>query len=155
MSNLGVCEQTVLWLASFLSCRRQCERVNSSISSHTNVSNGVIKGSVLGPLLFMLYINNLPSLCSDCVVKLFADDVKVYKRILCAEDHIVLQSVINKISTWAVDWNLALSVEKCCYFQIGYEDNVFSYILDSNILSPYDSILDLGVTTYNPIQSKG
>ena len=69
-----------------------------------------------GPLLFMLYINDLPSLYSDCVVKLSADDVKIYKRIRCAEDRVVLQSVLNKICTWAVDWNLTLSVEKCCYF---------------------------------------
>ena len=86
-------------------------------------------------------------------VKLFADDVKVYKRIRSAEDRIVLQSVLNKICTWAVDWNLALSVEKCCYFQIGYKDHVFSYMLDSNIFSPCDSIFDLGVTIQSSLKA--
>ena len=152
VSNLGECEQTVLWLASFLP-GRQCVRVNSRISSHANVSSGVIQGRLLCPLLFTLYINDLPSLCSDCVVKLFADNVKVYKRIRCAEDRIVLQSVLNKICTWTVDRNLALSVEKCCYFQIGYKDNVFSSMLDFNILSPMRFHSRFGC--YNPIQSKG
>ena len=105
------------------------------------------------PLLFTLYINDLLSLCSDCVVKLFADDIKVYKRIRFAEDRIVLQSVLNKICTWAVNWNVALSIEKCCYFKIGYKDNVFSYILDSNILSPCGSIFDLSVTMQSSLKA--
>ena len=80
LSNLGVCEQTVLWLALFLPGRRQCLCVNNSISSHANISSSIIQGSVLGLLLFMFYINDLLSLCSDCVVQLFADDVKVYMQ---------------------------------------------------------------------------
>ena len=61
--------------------------------------------------------------------------------------------MLNKICTRAVDWNLALSVEKCCYFQIGYKDSVFSYILDSNILFPCDSILKLGVTIQSSLKA--
>lgn len=146
LSCLGVCGQTLLWISTFLSDRKQCVSINGKRSSLSNVSSGVIQGSVLGPLLFTLYINDLPAACVDCTIKLFADDVKAYKRICTAADRVILQSALNDLCAWAFKWGLGLSVEKCCFFQIGYHNLTLVYRLGDEILSPCSHILDLGIT---------
>ena len=79
--SLGVCSQTVKWLLEFLSDRHQAVDVNGTRSTSADVTSGVIQGSVVGPELFELYINDLPSACPGCTIELFADDAKPYKVI--------------------------------------------------------------------------
>lgn len=74
--------------------------VNQSISSSAKVSSGVVKGGVLGPMLFALYINDLPDSCKDVTVKLYADDVKLNKVVKCPADRLILQSSINAFVKW-------------------------------------------------------
>ena len=97
LHNLGVCKQTLQWLIAFLSDRRQCVCLNSACSTSSYVTSGVIQESVLGPLLFTMYINDLPAQCPDCEIKLFADDVKAYKRIHSTSDCTVLQASLNNL----------------------------------------------------------
>ena len=97
LSALDVCDKTLHRVANFLSGHTQSTRVNSSCFSSFYVSSGVIQDSAFGPLLFALYINDLPSVCVDCIVKLYADDVKEYKGICSSADRIVLQSALNAI----------------------------------------------------------
>ena len=90
LHKLGLCKQTLQWLIAFLSDRRQCVCLNSACSTSSYVTSGVIQGSVLGLLLFTIYINDLPARCPDCEIMLFADDVKAYKRIHSLSDRTVL-----------------------------------------------------------------
>ena len=76
LSELGVCKQTLQWILAFLSNRNQCVTVNYKRSRQSSMTTGVIQGNVFGPLLFTLCINDLPSSCESCAMKLFADDVK-------------------------------------------------------------------------------
>ena len=142
---VGVCEQPVRWMASFLSRRKQCVCLNGKYSSISDVPSGIVQGSVIGPLLFALYINDLPECCSDCIIKLFADDVKAYKKTRTCNDPLALQYSFNNISTWAKKNKLGISVEKCCYFQVGYSNFTLVYMLDSDHIAPCDSIVDLGI----------
>ena len=89
----GINGQLLKWFESFLTGRRQCVKVNSALSSWTQVSSGVPQGSVLGPLLFVLYINELPSLVSSNLL-MFADDIKFYRCIRSPEDCPILQNDI-------------------------------------------------------------
>ena len=95
LHNLGVCKQTLQWLIAFLSDRRKCVCLNSACSTSSYVTGGVIQGSVLGPLLFTMYINDLPAQCPDCEIKLFPDDVKAYKRVRSASDRTALQASLK------------------------------------------------------------
>ena len=79
--SLGVCSQTVKWLLEFLSDRHQVVDINGARSTSADVTSGINQGSVVGPVLLVLYINDLPFACPGCTIELFADDAKPYKVI--------------------------------------------------------------------------
>ena len=115
LHKLGVCKQTLQWLMAFLSDRRQCVCLNSTCSTSSYVTSGVIQGSILGPLLFTMYINDSPAQCPDYKIMLFADDVKAYKRIRSPSDRTVLQVSLNNLCHWAQECELGISTDKCYY----------------------------------------
>ena len=86
------------WIKAFLTGRTQYVAVNSSFSNEKLVSSGVPQGSVLGPLCFLLYINDLPSVVQNSSIKLFADDSKLYFCAKTVEDLIFLCKVRAKIT---------------------------------------------------------
>ena len=86
--------------------------VNGIYSSWHNVVSGIPQGSILGPLLFIIYINDLPEYCSDLYI--YADDAKLFRYISNSLDQYYLQSGINKVGNWAKEWLLKLTVGKCC-----------------------------------------
>ena len=93
------------WISEFLSHRIQRVSVNSSLSKWTKVISGVPQGSVLGPILFILYVNELPSLVNS-KIKPYADDTcKLYRPVSCQSDAQKLQSDIDILSKWSKEWN--------------------------------------------------
>ena len=110
LHKLGVCKQTIQWLIAFLYDRKQCVCLNSACSTSSYVTSGVIQGSVLGPLLFTMYINDLPAQCPDCEIMLFADEVIAYKRIRSPSDRIVLQVSLNSLCRWAILISISVTV---------------------------------------------
>ena len=78
------------WLKSFLNCCTQTVRINSTYSDYINVLSGIPQGSVLGPNLFLLFINDIVDICVGCTVKIYAHDLKIYKCIKTILDVIVL-----------------------------------------------------------------
>jgi ribonuclease P/MRP protein subunit RPP40 len=130
---------------SFLSNRTQRVVINNKLSSDVHVTSGVIQGSVLGPLLFVLYINDLSTVCKNCTVKLYADDVKLYKRITNVADRVTLQLALDALSTWAHMWKLSISIDKCNLLQLGYNDATVEYNIDSHVIVPCNSVRDLGI----------
>jgi hypothetical protein len=88
---------TLQWINSFLSNRTQTVSVNGSHSSPANVISGVPQGSVLGPVLFLLYINNITDSINSNI-RLFADDSILCREIQTPKDHDVLQTDLNKLS---------------------------------------------------------
>jgi ribonuclease P/MRP protein subunit RPP40 len=82
--------------------------------------SGVPQGSVLGPLLFLIYINDVSELfCHDVKVKLFADDLKLYAAVDSDLDFEILQSNLLLLAGWADKWQLKFSVSKCKHLRIG------------------------------------
>jgi len=99
LSRIGVSGSLLRWFTSYLSDRRQQVVVDGSTSASSLVRSGVPQGSILGPLLFSIYIDPITSLSlsSTSKILLYADDILLYKPILCEEDEIALQSDINII----------------------------------------------------------
>ena len=92
------------WISSFLHDRTQCTKVGNCQSSLSKVISisGVPQGSVLGPLLFLLFINDLPSLFGDLTVKMFADDVKIYLVVGDIDSSSVLQCGLDALFDWSL-----------------------------------------------------
>ena len=102
LSDSGICGQFLSWVCSYLTNRYQCVVVHGSTSQLVPVLSGVPQGSVLGPLLFLSFINNLCHIpfSSGSKLVLYADDTSVYKPIDSKHDFEAFQGDINKIYDW-------------------------------------------------------
>ena len=116
---LGIQGKMLNWIRNFLSGRLQMVRVNDSCSDWVSVTSGVPQGSVLGPVLFLIYINDLPDVVESHMIELFADDAKLAKDIVSEEDAEGLQQSIYKVLEWSKANGLKLNSSKCkCYTYI-------------------------------------
>ena len=111
------------------------------------------QGSVLGPLLFLLYVNDLPGVCQPCFTKVYADDAKVFNKISNPNDRIVLQQSLDRLFQWSNTWQLPLSSEKCIYLQIGNTYPTVFYSLGPHKQKPASSCVNLGVHMLSPFKS--
>jgi hypothetical protein len=112
----GVKGNTLRWISHFLDHRQQRVVVDGTQSATAPVQSGVPQGSVLGPILFLTYINDLPgSVHSD--VRLFADDTIIYKHIKCKQDQIHLQDDLDRLVQWEREWDMEFHPGKCQVIQ--------------------------------------
>jgi hypothetical protein len=101
------------WISDFILNRRQRVKVNNSYSDYVPVTSGVPQGSVLGPLLFALYMNDLPSVVKNSKVQIYADDTKIY---FCYDESVSpleLQEDLDNVVKWFNTWLLEIAVKKC------------------------------------------
>ena len=113
MECYGIDGQLLEWFRNFLTNRQQRVTVRGSRSNWARVKSGVPQGTILGPILFLLYINDLPSEIQS-PIKLFADDTKLYRKLVNrVTDTNILQSDLNNIETWSDIWQLKFNSEKC------------------------------------------
>jgi len=107
-----------------------CTWVGLELSDVAELVSGIVRGSGLGLTMFLAYINELATMLRKhgISVHLFADDVKLYLRILNAIDIDQLQGALNDLVQWADLWQLSLSIDKCCVLNIGTHkfDTIFS-----------------------------
>ena len=106
--NYGISGNLLLWIRNFSSHRRQQVRVNDTLSNWENVTSGVPQGSIFGPALFIIYINDLPR---DILppLFLFADCAKLMKKIISTASHNELQDDINWLIEWSKKWEFSFS----------------------------------------------
>ena len=138
----GVSGQLLKWFGSFLRGRRQCVKINSVLSSWLQVTSGIPQGSVLEPLLFALYINELPSLVSSQLL-MFADDIKLYRRIRSPIDCRILQTDINILLDWSNHWLLSFNTSECKVLHIGNTPYIGNYHLNGTQLELLNDFCDL------------
>ena len=118
LKSYNISDSMITWLSSFLNNRRQSVRINGSTSSWTSVTSWVPQGSILGPLMFLLFVNDIPQITSSNII-LFADDTKLWGLIKSIDDVNILQEDLEKIIEWCQKWKLHLNVKKCKYMAIG------------------------------------
>jgi hypothetical protein len=152
----GIQEPTLSWLRSFLKHRSQRVLVDGEASEHCDVISGVPQGTVLGPVLFLLFINDLPTVI-DSQCKLFADDLVVYRQVRDQEDVQALQRDMNSLEKWESTWGMKFHPDKCEHITITRKRKplVSSYTLRGHPLKKVDQAKYLGVSISSDLDWKG
>jgi hypothetical protein len=147
----GVSKKIIAWIQNWLSSRRQKVSINKEFSGWKNVTSGVPQGSVLGPVLFLIYINDI-----DCDLvskfKKFADDTKLCKGVKNIEDVVSLQNDLDKLHQWSEDWQMQFNVDKCSVIHVGRNNKQNIYKLGDKNLRSSESERDLGIIVDNSIK---
>ena len=136
-----------IWVKSFLSDRTQHVSINGSHSALANVISGVPQGSVLGHVLFLLYINDITNQIQSNII-LFADDSIVYREIRSPADHHILQTDIQMLTDWSKKWQMNINTLKCHLLTITHKPkpSEFTYTISNQPISRVNSHPYLGVT---------
>ena len=150
LTNYGITGNILQWFSSFLCDRKQRVKIGDVYSSYASVSSGVPQGSCTGPLLFILYANDLPDSHrgNDTMVCLFADDTKLSRALSTIGDRFELQESLNEFMNWAEQWQLRVAEHKCLVLSHGNCDAPGYYLKDVN-LDNVDYHKDLGVIVDN------
>ena len=132
------------WVADFLSGRSQHVCVEGERSDNVPVTSGVPQGSVLGPTLFIYFINDMPDIV-NCLVKVFADDTKAYAGVGSQDKARELQINLDNLVSWTKDWQINFNKEKCKVVHLGKNNCKFAYKIDGSPLQVETVEKDLGV----------
>jgi len=132
------------WIESWLSDRWQRVCLDGVSSSWSRVWSGVPQGSILGPVLFLIFINDLDTRLTSNVLK-FADDTKLFRVVDCHHDGQMLQNDLDSICKWADIWKMTFNVEKCKVLHYGRGSIDHSYLMHGQPLSQVSCEKDLGV----------
>jgi hypothetical protein len=149
LKGFGIKGHTHAWIERFLMDRTQRVVVEGCHSDEAKVESGVPQGTVLGPILFLLYINDLPEYTESSNVRLFADDCVIYKQIATDRDNHLLQQDLKSLEKWENIWKMDFNPSKCCTLNITRRRNkklLNRYILKGTILQNEESVNYLGVT---------
>ena len=147
LAHCGINGKTLAWITAFLHNRTQFVVVNGTHSATTPVTSVVPQGSVLVPILFLLFINDITQV-TNSQLRLFADDAVLYKAINSLHDHQVLQEDLLNLTKWASDWQMDFNVTKChllCIRKKRKPSN-FIYTANSEALTRVPECDYLGVT---------
>ena len=155
----GITGQIGQWIKAFLEHRKQRVVIRGFESDELDVLSGVPQGSVLGPILFLIFINDLPK-CVNCPICLFADDSKMYCKVPRENNtkpeleraHENLQEDLHEIHRWAEKWKMSFNVNKCKIMHLGYGNTKHEYNLNGTVLLETEAEKDLGVIIDNKLK---
>ena len=137
------------WFKAYLNNRHQCVKINNNFSSLLPVISGVPQGSILGPLLFAIFINDLPDCVSSSSCYLFADDTKCLKIISNPTDVLRLQEDLDNLLSWSHTNKLLFNESKSAHLHFGMEVGSHTYQLNGLFITTENCIKDLGVHLSN------
>ena len=162
LQDIGASRPAIKWLGSYLTSRYQFVRINTTLSTKLPVSSGVPQGSILGPLLFNIYVNDLPSVPENCTSQCYVDDTKLLMSFQLRDQHETIEKMnkdLLSIRNWCFDNQLLLNPDKTKLVIFGSRQMTakvsdFRLFLLGKELEPVKAARDLGVTldsnlTYN------
>ena len=150
LESLGVKGDILNWIKSFLRGRTQCVNVDGAHSSWKKVISGIPQGSVIGPILFVIFINDMPDSIKHSLCKLFADDCKLYGKVAPVKENIVQKDLTN-LENWSRIWQLPFNAKKCKSMHFGHNNPKHTYVLNGIELEAITTEKDLGVMVDNKL----
>ena len=152
LGDHGIRGKLLAWIADWLRNRRQRVCINGALSDWSNVVSGVPQGSVLGPILFLIYINDLDLGVNNLLFK-FADDTKLLGKVDDVSDRDRLQADLNMLTNWSKDWLMKFNADKCRVLHFGNGNNKFDYSIEGQLLDNANTVKDLGVEVSADLKS--
>lgn len=151
LSNAGIKNTNLNWIKNFLLNRTQRVKVGPQLSRKIPVSSGVPQGSVVGPTLFLLFINDIVESVKNSKIMLFADDLKVFNT---SENFDALQNDLDQILMWSKLNQLSISYQKCSVLYMGNSNPKHQYNFEHNLISDAGTACkDLGIFISNNLSS--
>ena len=144
LSSYGINGQIHARLTQFLTARTMQVVLEGQTTHQVTVDSGVPQGTVLGPILFLCHINDLPASVKS-QTRLFADDCLLYRTIRSQQDHVILQQDLQNLEKWAKTWGMKFNAKKCYILSIRGKSKHF-YSVDNTILQQVPSNPYLGIT---------
>ena len=141
---MGISGKVLTWIKSFLTDRYHRVNIRKAQSEWLPVTSGVPQGSVMGPILFLVYINDLVNEL-ESTASLFADDAKIYRTIRTEEDISALRRDMQRLDDWSEKWLLTFNTEKCKSMHIGHRNQQADYQLNGKTLQKSTQEKDLGI----------
>ena len=156
VESFGVHGNALAWIESFLTNRRQQVRANGEVSEFKPVKSGVPQGSILGPVLFTMYVNDIPSEL-ETIISMYADDTKIYTAITSEGSITSLKSDLQKLEAWAQLMQMKFHPAKCKVMHLGKNNKKETYQMktaDGNYhnLEETEVEKDLGVEVDNQLK---
>jgi len=146
LHSYGIAGNLYNWITEFLSNRSQCTVVENKFSSIKSVDSGVIQGSCLGPVLFILFINDIENIStSNSHCKLYADDLKLYSDYSDCDSAGSLQSTLNNLYQWSLKWQMNINFAKCHILHLGTKNSMTDYFINGFKVISECVVTDLGV----------
>ena len=146
----GVRNKTLRWISSFLRQRKQSVLLEGILSKETDVVSGVPQGTVLGPLLFLTFMNDLPDVIQHSSTKLFVDDCLLFRKVDNIRDSKLLQQELSALENWEQLWLMDFNPSKCSVIRISPSKTKrileSKYVLHNQILETTTNSKYLGVT---------
>jgi Reverse transcriptase (RNA-dependent DNA polymerase) len=150
----GIQGELIDWLQNWLCDRVQTVKVRGAESEEQDVESGVPQGTVLGPCLFKVHIDDIDEVVRQLVDLLskFADDTKGAKIIRNAQDAEMLQEALNKLCAWAETWGMSFNEKKCKIMHVGRNNPRHSYYMNGTRLAVVEEEKDVGVVIHRSLK---
>ncbi|MEM7163782.1 MAG: reverse transcriptase family protein, partial [Bacteroidota bacterium] len=145
LKSIGISGSVLLWIKDYLTGRYQFVELNGVKSTLLEIFSGVPQGSLLGPILFLIFIKNIRSSINFSEVSLFADDAKVYFKFHDSTETLFLQEDLTSVFEWSEKMQLSLAIQKCFVLHLGFNNPKTTYSIHNMPLSSAETIRDLGI----------
>ena len=144
LRDIGIGGKLIAWIRNWLNQREQRVNVNNRYSQWAKVTSGVPQGSVLGPIFFLIFINDLGEEELSFLSK-FADDTKLMMVVNNEFESMQLQITLNRLQKWAETWGMDFNVNKCQVIHLGNKNKKFKYYLSGVEIKKVETARDLGI----------
>ena len=144
VKGFGIDGKILSWIKDWLCDRQQRVVLNGFMSDWSSVCSGVPQGSVLGPLLFVLFINDIDTCVSSKILK-FADDTKLFRKVSSQADIEAIREDLTNLFRWSEDWQMLFNIEKCKVLHIGKNNGKEIFSMGGKVLESVEEEKDLGV----------